>query len=133
MPATALDLVPVRALNQVTYCPRLYFLEYVEGVSRHYMPVGVLSKGREQTTLVFDTWANVGNGEVTIHWPCDLSDEESTLVRQLAVALGYLGRSESWVEAELTEDSEHLAQDFNAWPDRDGKSPGREFEQVSLM
>ena len=27
-----LDLIPVRALNQVTYCPRLYFLEYVEGV-----------------------------------------------------------------------------------------------------
>lgn len=33
MPAVvSLDLVPVRALNQVTYCPRLYFLEYVEGV-----------------------------------------------------------------------------------------------------
>lgn len=24
------DLVPLRALNQVTYCPRLYYLEYVE-------------------------------------------------------------------------------------------------------
>jgi len=32
MSTIALDLVPVRALNQVTYCPRLYFLEYVEGV-----------------------------------------------------------------------------------------------------
>ncbi|HEX3151342.1 MAG TPA: CRISPR-associated endonuclease Cas1 [Gemmataceae bacterium] len=32
MPTIALDLIPVRALNQVTYCPRLYFLEYVEGV-----------------------------------------------------------------------------------------------------
>lgn len=29
------DLIPVRALNQVTYCPRLYYLEYVESV----MPV----------------------------------------------------------------------------------------------
>jgi CRISPR-associated protein Cas1 len=26
------DLIPVRALNQVTYCPRLYFLEYVEAL-----------------------------------------------------------------------------------------------------
>jgi CRISPR-associated protein Cas1 len=26
------DLIPARALNQVTYCPRLYYLEYVEGV-----------------------------------------------------------------------------------------------------
>src|SRR5437879_3049725 len=28
----ALDLIPVRALNQVTYCPRLYYLEYVEAL-----------------------------------------------------------------------------------------------------
>ncbi len=27
-----IDLIPVRALNQVTYCPRLYYLEYVEAV-----------------------------------------------------------------------------------------------------
>jgi len=26
------ELIPVRALNQVTYCPRLYYLEYVEAV-----------------------------------------------------------------------------------------------------
>src|SRR5262245_40656181 len=26
------DLIPVRALNQVTYCQRLYYLEYVEGL-----------------------------------------------------------------------------------------------------
>jgi len=32
---TAVDLIPVRALNQVTYCERLYYLEYVEAV----MPV----------------------------------------------------------------------------------------------
>src|SRR4051794_9075794 len=30
--ATASDLIPVRALNQVTYCPRLYFLQYVDCV-----------------------------------------------------------------------------------------------------
>ena len=29
------DLIPVRALNQVTYCPRLYYLQYVDAV----MPV----------------------------------------------------------------------------------------------
>ena len=26
------DLIPIRALNQVTYCPRLYYLEYVESI-----------------------------------------------------------------------------------------------------
>jgi CRISPR-associated protein Cas1 len=29
---TAIDLIPVRALNQVTYCPRLYFLQYIDCV-----------------------------------------------------------------------------------------------------
>lgn len=32
MTAVATDLIPVRALNQVTYCPRLYYLEYVDAV-----------------------------------------------------------------------------------------------------
>ncbi len=31
-PSPATDLIPVRALNQATYCPRLYYLEYVESV-----------------------------------------------------------------------------------------------------
>src|SRR5271154_5520902 len=26
------DLIPVRALNQVSYCARLYYLEYVEAI-----------------------------------------------------------------------------------------------------
>src|SRR5260221_3525168 len=32
MTTTESDLIPVRALNQVTYCQRLYYLEYVESV-----------------------------------------------------------------------------------------------------
>src|SRR5262249_55013582 len=74
--------------------------------SRHFMPLGVLAKGREQTTLVFDTWANLGDGELLIHWPCKLNEEEAVLFGQLATSLGYLGRSESWVEAELIEEKQ---------------------------
>lgn len=32
MPAAAPELLPVRALNQVSYCPRLYYLQYVDCV-----------------------------------------------------------------------------------------------------
>jgi CRISPR-associated protein Cas1 len=32
MPTADTELIPVRALNQVTYCPRLYYLEYVESI-----------------------------------------------------------------------------------------------------
>jgi len=101
--------------------------------SRHFMPVGVLAKGREQTTLVFDTWANVGNGDLFIHWPCELNDEETTLLNQLATSLGYLGRSESWVEVELIVKDHVPSADFDAFPHREGTHPGREYEQVSLM
>jgi CRISPR-associated protein Cas1 len=32
MPSATTDPIPVRALNQVTYCPRLYYLQYVDCV-----------------------------------------------------------------------------------------------------
>ncbi len=32
MPAATTELIPVRALNQVTYCERLYYLQYVDAV-----------------------------------------------------------------------------------------------------
>lgn len=101
--------------------------------SRHFMPVGTLAKGREQTTLVFDTWANVGDGKLLIHWPCELNDEESALLKQLTTSLGYLGRSESWVEAELIVGNPSPPTDFNAFPHLEGAHPGLQYEQVALM
>lgn len=98
--------------------------------SRHYMPLGVLSKGREQTTLVFDTWANVGDGELRIHWPCELTDEQTALLAQLASSLGYLGRSESWVEAELLTEGET---EWNGMPCQPGEHRGHDWDQISLM
>lgn len=96
--------------------------------SRHYMPY--VEGKAQKTTLVFDTWANVGNGELLIHWPCELSADESVLLGLLAAALGYLGRSESWVDAELIENGDI---EWNAMPCQDGEHRGREWEQVSLM
>ena len=42
------DLIPVRALNQVTYCPRLYWLQYVERlmVINEHVEDGVVKHGR---------------------------------------------------------------------------------------
>ncbi len=101
--------------------------------SRHFMPIGVLEKGREKTTLVFDTWADVGSGELVIHWPCELDDGEIKLFGQLSAALGYLGRSESWVEAKLSSEPSQNLEEFNAYPHREGMHPGRGYEQISLM
>ena len=102
--------------------------------SRHFMPVGTLDKGRERTTLVFDTWANMGDETLLVHWDCDLTDEETQQLRQLAECLGYLGRSESWVEAELIED-EVLTSLRTSMRSRIGMelTRARKWEQVSLM
>ncbi|WP_165221123.1 CRISPR-associated endonuclease Cas4g/Cas1g [Aquisphaera insulae] len=48
VPEVPVDLVPVRALNQVSYCPRLYFLEYVEAVmpTNEYVEDGLFQHRR---------------------------------------------------------------------------------------
>src|SRR5262249_370215 len=48
MATTETDLIPVRALNQVSYCPRLYYLEYVEAVmpTNEYVEDGIFQHRR---------------------------------------------------------------------------------------
>lgn len=101
--------------------------------SRHYMPTGVLEKGREKTTLVFDTWGNLGDGVIDIEWDCMLDPEELEILRKLACSLGYLGRSESWVEAQLLEVESSACKEFDAFPHRDGMQLGPQWEQTSLL
>lgn len=113
--------------------------------SRHYMPVGKLKSNKlEDTTLVFDTWANVGDGEMVIHWPCELDDECTDLFAALISNLGYLGRSESWVEAEVIGDHSaaevinqaevvRVTPDRRSFPHRENEHPGPGFEQIHLM
>lgn len=99
--------------------------------SRHYMPLGALERGREKTTLVFDTWADTGNDSLEVHWECALSEDETMQLRQLAEVIGYLGRGESWVEAELVPDD--ADREFDAFPHHDDFRPGPQWEQISLM
>jgi CRISPR-associated protein Csb2 len=97
------------------------------------MPLGILDKGREKTTLVFDTWADVGAEPVGVRWACSLDEECEALLRELSRHLGYLGRSESWVIAEMVADDVEPPTGFEAFPHIDGRHPGLGWEQVSLM
>jgi CRISPR-associated protein Csb2 len=148
-------LVARRLIDKLAAVLPLYHLPAASAAhSRHFMPIGDFKKPEakyrtvfqfaattsqradlynhftEDTTLVFDTWANVGSGELLIHWPCQLDAEESELLRQLVAMLSYLGRSESWVEAQLTDD--HSAE-WNAVPCVETEHRGPGWEQVSLM
>lgn len=100
--------------------------------SRHYMPTAVLENGREDTTLVFDTWAQVESGELAITWDVLLSDDQIEALGQLAERLGYLGRSESWVHAYLI--SAHQAEVVVHNCHAGGQAPaGPGWEQVALL
>ena len=70
--------------------------------TRHYMPTGGLDKGRPKTTLVFDAFVRFPEGSTLVAaWPLvTLPPEAFALAADLAQAVGYLGRAESWTECE---------------------------------
>ena len=70
--------------------------------TRHYMPTGGLDKGRPKTTLVFDAFVRLPSGSTLVAaWPrVTLEPAPFALAADLARAIGYLGRAESWTECE---------------------------------
>jgi len=100
--------------------------------SRHYMPMARFKNAREETSLVFDTWARV-SGELAVSWQVELTAQEHALLERLAERIGYLGRSESWVVAHLATDAPPAAGE-PCWPEGNGEaSPGPGWEQISVL
>ncbi|MCE7902277.1 MAG: type I-U CRISPR-associated protein Cas5/Cas6 [Gammaproteobacteria bacterium PRO9] len=109
-----------------------YRLPYAVGShSRHYMPLARFKGSREETTLVFDTWAQIDEGTLGVHWDVKLCAEECQELAALTQELGYLGRSESWVEGELVANEKAVG--FDVVPGEARDCPGPEWEQVSLL
>jgi CRISPR-associated protein Csb2 len=121
-----------RLLDKLASSPPMYHLPPAATAhSRHYMPIGGLDKGREKTSLVFDTWADVADGVLQVQWDCPLADDESAVFSDLVAGLGYLGRSESWVVGEVIDSVP--ANLFNAVPHSNGSHRGRDWEQVTVL
>ena len=115
--------------------PRYRLPSAVGAHSRHYMPTGVLDGGtrREETKLVFDTWARPDDEELTVTWKnVRLEKTESSLLDDLVQCLNYLGRSESWVAGRVMEAGESVPE-ANCLPDRRGEMPGHGWEQITLL
>ena len=70
--------------------------------TRHYMPTGSLDKGRPKTTLVFDAFVRLPQGSTLVAaWPrVTLAPAAFAFAADLAGAIGYLGRAESWTQCE---------------------------------
>lgn len=102
-------------------------------VLTHQITAGPIVRGyKEDTTLVFDTWAQVDRGELAVTWDVNLSNEEIELLVQLAERLGYLGRAESWVVARLAKAGESVLV-ANCFHEHIQANPGPGWEQVPLM
>ena len=74
--------------------------------TRHYMPI---RKGRSETrTLIFDAFLHLPDGsEVQVIWEgVTLEGHLLDLAGDLASAMGYLGRAESWIECRAMTESE---------------------------
>lgn len=100
--------------------------------TRHYMPLAILDKGREKTTMVFDTWAQVGDGVLGITWPVSLDATSTALLDTLVNGMGYLGRSESWVDGCLVASDVAPPGTRPAYPCNDKPHPGPGWQKVPL-
>lgn len=77
--------------------------------TRHYMPKGSKPKNKPvPKTLVFDAFLHLPDGaEVKIIWPETILDSDLLeLAKDLASAMGYLGRAESWTECRAMTEAE---------------------------
>ena len=77
--------------------PAFILPEAVHAHTRHYMPQGALSEGREKSALVFDAFYRLkNNAEIVAVWlNLDMPDALFDYAAALAAHIGYLGRAES--------------------------------------
>lgn len=81
-----------------------YRLPHSDGAhTRHYMPIA-----GGKTTKVFDTFAQISRDDpIVMEWPeLELDEPEKRALKMLLRRLGYLGRAESWVNADLVDAGE---------------------------
>lgn len=124
---------PARALlaKLASEAPRYRLPEAIATHSRHYMPLGRFDNGREQTTMVLDTWAQIDDDSIGVHWNIALTAEEREVLATLVREMGYLGRSESWVEGRLL-DAANI-DEFDVFSGEFRDRPGAGWEQVALL
>jgi CRISPR-associated protein Csb2 len=94
-----------RLLEPLLAAPEFSLPPYRVAHTRHYMPWE--KKGPLDRTMVFDTFVSVSrNDEVLMHWAdAEVSSADQRLLSLLLENLCSFGRAESWVDAELTDDS----------------------------
>ena len=85
--------------------PNFHLPKSTAAHTRHYMPV--MDGKKEKKAKVFDTFLKLASGDsMLVHYNVTLEDDERALLGEIVASLAYLGRAESWIEAELVESKE---------------------------
>ena len=106
--------------------PSFHLPDATQSHTRHYMP----SKGGDKTKI-FDTFVQSGK-PLRMAWPMDLDNPLREALSILCERLGYLGRAESIVEAELLP-AEATLKEVNARPLTEVEDLPPEQELVRLL
>lgn len=93
-----------RVLAALLHQPRFMLPPHRVAHTRHYMPWE--KKRPTDRTLIFDTFISIGRDTpLIINWPtAELSGDDLSVLDRLLGNLSSLGRAESWVYAEVTND-----------------------------
>jgi CRISPR-associated protein Csb2 len=123
---TAIPETAAHLIVRLASTPPIYHLPPTTAAhTRHYMPT---SKGT--STKVLDAFAHPGRAsEMIIEWDLDAGDEELALLDVLVRRMSYLGRAESWIEAQRV-DSVPRALSRCAPGDA---PPGPDWERIELL
>ena len=86
--------------------PNFFLPKSTAAHTRHYMPY--MDGRQEKKTKVFDTFLKFAddNASMLIQYDVALEPAEIELLAELVASLSYLGRAESWVDAELTDSAD---------------------------
>jgi CRISPR-associated protein Csb2 len=102
----------VAMLYKLAGCrPRFGLPVSIETHTRHYMPV--IEGKNERRAKVFDTFIRFPSDQnrMKVVFNCELDAKERTLLKELVEGLAYLGRAESWIDAQLLDTSDELESD----------------------
>ncbi len=132
--APDLEAGEVRDLLDLLSSPPSYRLPpAVPGHTRHYMPDQTHRREVHLTqTLVFDAFLRLEPSEpLTVLWDASPSTSQVRALRRLAAGFTYLGRSESWCEAEVVDAGDLDAGELSAAPlEEDDPPPGQEVVRL---
>ena len=80
--------------------PKFHLSRVVASHTRSYLSRN--TEDRAEKTLIFDAFVALPpNSSCVLEWNLDLSGRQRRTLQQLLSGLNYLGRSESWIEAQL--------------------------------